>query len=139
MALFVIYPLKNIDREMKRDAILATQMEAIIKQVQVIERFGCHLAMFEACETMAGVMGEQIELITLAERSCETQLKDWAKDKTTNGRAYSGHISAIRDAMRLSKLVMELIEQVNSFTDNGGLSLIDKLKTEISETEKNVK
>ncbi len=113
---------------MKKDAILAEQMEAIIKQVQVIERFGSHLAMFEACETITGVMNEQMELIALAENSEEKELKDWAKDKVKDSRVYSGHISAIRDSMRLCKLVTELIEQVKDYIDNDGLSQIERLK-----------
>ncbi len=116
---------------MKKDAILAEQMEAIINQVQVIERFGSHIAMFEACETMAGVMSEQIDLIALAENSHEPELRSWAIKKTTDGRAYSGHISAIRDAMRLCKLVNELVEQVKDYVDNDGLSLIERLKMDV--------
>ena len=103
-------------------------LRAIIEQVQKIERFGAHLAMVEACETIAGVMTEQAELFAMAEKSKEPELKNWAQKKAQEGRIYSGHYLAIRDALRLCNLVAELVGQVDSFIEDGGEELLSKLQ-----------
>jgi hypothetical protein len=114
---------------MTKKQIKVIQMEAIIKQVKLIERLGAHLAMIEACETIAGVMHEQNGLISLAEHSSEEGLKDWVKKCTNHqGRLYSGHFLAIRDALRLGKLSSELIEQTNGFLEDGGEEFLESLK-----------
>ena len=113
---------------MEKEQILATQIEAIIKQVQLIERFGAHEAMLEACETIAGVMAEQGELFALAEHSNEKELKDWARETAEKGRIYSAHLFAIRDALRLCNLVNELVGQMNAFLEDGGRELIEQLQ-----------
>ena len=113
---------------MNKRQTLAVLLEAIIKQIQVIERFGAHQAMIEACETITGVMVEQGELFCMAEHSQEKELKEWAMDKGTNGRIYSGHLTAIRDALRLCKLVTELVDQVNGFIEDGGEEYIKELQ-----------
>ena len=102
-------------------------LRAIIEQVQKIERFGAHLAMVEACETIAGVMAEQAELFAMAEKSKEPELKNWAQKKAQEGRIYSGHYLAIRDALRLCNLVAELVEQVKTFRECGGVDFLDLL------------
>ncbi len=113
---------------MTEGQIIGTQIEAIVEQVKVIERYGVHLAMVEACETIAGVMVEQNELFGLAERSNAKELKDWARKIAKEGRISSAHIVAIRDALRLCKLVTELIELVNGFIEDGGENFIKSLK-----------
>ena len=113
---------------MTKEHLLVSQMEAIVKQVKVIERFGFHLTMIEACETFAGVMAEQCELFGLAEQSNEKELKEWAQKIANKGRIYSAHIVAIRDALRLCKLSSELIEQTNEFIEDGGEDFLNSLK-----------
>lgn len=113
---------------MNKRQTLATLLEAIINQIQVIERFGAHQAMIEACETMTGVMVEQGELFGMAEHSQEKELKEWAMNKAANGRIYSGHLTAIRDALRLCNLVTELVDQVNGFVEDGGEEFIKELQ-----------
>lgn len=115
---------------MTEKQIIGTQIEAIVEQVKVIERYGVHLAMVEACETIAGVMVEQCELFGLVEHSNEKELKEWGQKIANEGRIYSAHIVAIRDALRLCKLVTELIEQVNGFIEDGGENFIKELQTE---------
>lgn len=113
---------------MTKEHLLVSQIEAIVKQVKVIERFGIHLSMIEACETFAGVMVEQCELFGLAEHNNVKELKEWVQKIANQGRIYSAHIVAIRDALRLCKLVTELIEQVNGFIEDGGEEFLISLK-----------
>ena len=112
----------------------AIQIEAILKSVQAIERFGAQLAMLEACETIAGVMAEQGELFALAEKSNEKELKMWW-EKVSKKRIYSVHYDAIRDALRLGKLVIELIEQTNEFLEDGGASFIENILEKTSKSD----
>lgn len=103
------------------DKYYPIQIAAILKQIRIIERFGAHLAMQEACETIAGVMYEQAELLSLLEYNTDEKIKEWSKNTIkTQGRYYSSHFVAIRDALRLCKLVTELIEQTNGFFEDGG-------------------
>lgn len=108
------------------EKLFALQIEAIIKRVQVIERFGAHLAMLEACETIAGVMSEQSELISIAEKSNATEFQEFLS-KVAQGRIYSAHFDAIRDAMRLCKLLTELIEETNEFIEGGGEAIFKNI------------
>lgn len=112
---------------MEKEKVLVLQLEAVIKQVQLIERFGAHLAMLEACETIAGVMVEQESLCALAEHSNENELRTWATKVSDKGRIYSGHLVAIRDALRLCNLVTDLIERANDFIESGGQTFIETL------------
>ena len=51
------------------------QIAALLRQIDVIERYGANSAMIEACETISGVMAEQSELFTMVETSNDTELK----------------------------------------------------------------
>ena len=96
------------------------QIAALLRQIDVIERYGANSAMIEACETISGVMAEQSELFTKVETSSDTELKKWLERRGKRNRIYSAHFLAIRDAFRLAKLVGELIEIRNGFIEEGG-------------------
>lgn len=102
-------------------------IEALLEQIAVIERYGAHSAMVEACETISGVMAEQSELFTMVETSSDTELKKWLERRGKRNRIYSAHFVAIRDAFRLAKLVGELIEIRNSFIEEGGERWINSI------------
>lgn len=116
------------------------QIAALLRQIAVIERYGAHSAMIEACETISGVMAEQSELFTIVETSCDTRLKKWLERRGNKNRIYSAHFLAIRDAFRLAKLVGELIEIRNGFIEDGGeqwLNIIAE-KRVVIDTEKDI-
>lgn len=113
---------------MTKEQVQATEILAIIEQIQLIERFGATDAMLEAFETFAGVMYEQASLIALSEHSQEKELKEWGKKVISEGRVYSSHFVAIRDALRLCKLIKELEQQVNDFIEGGGEDLLKSVQ-----------
>lgn len=95
---------------------LSIYLETIIKQIKIIERFGTHVAFYETCETLAGMMSEQINLYGLALNSNDERVRNFAK-KFEKERFYSAHFEAMRDVMRLCKLINELIEQANDYIE----------------------
>ena len=106
--------------ENRSNEYFPTLTSAIFKQIEVIERYDANSAMMEACETIAGVMAEQSELFTRIETSNDTELKKWLEKRGEKECIYSAHFLAIRDALRLAKLVKELIELKNDFIEDGG-------------------
>lgn len=106
----------------------AMQVEAILNQIGVIDRYGAALAIGEACETFSGVMAEGAELLAKVENCNDFQLKKWLEERGKNERIYSGHFLAIRDVLRLAKLVTELISMRRDLLDDGGQAWLDELQ-----------
>ena len=107
---------------------IAIQVEALIKQIGVIDRFGAALAIGEACETFAGVMAETSEIWSEIEKCKDTQLKKWLEERGTHERIYAGHFTAIRDVLRLAKLVSELIEMQRDLVSDGVQGWLDEMQ-----------
>lgn len=107
---------------------LAAQIDALLRQVGVIDRYGAALAIGEACETFSGVMAETAEVWAKIETSSDPQLKKWLEERGTHERIYAGHFTAIRDVLRLAKLVSELIEMQRDLVSDGVQGWLDEMQ-----------
>lgn len=111
--------------DIKNFAIL---IDALLHQIEVIDRYGAALAIGEACETFSGVMAETAEVWAKIEVCKDPKLKKWMEERGTHERFYAGHFSAIHDVLRLSKLVTELIEQRRDLIADGAQNWLDELQ-----------
>ena len=112
---------------------IAIQMDALLRQIEVIDRYGAALAIGEACETFSGVMVETAEVWAKIEACKDAKLKKWMEERGTHERMYAGHFSAIHDVLRLSKLVTELIEMRRDIVTDGVQIWLDELQGKPSE------
>ena len=103
--------MEDIIKEQKRNERLALHIESIVNQIELMEKFGIAEASLEACETVAASMAELSEMMWAVEQSKDAELhKRFKEYQEKNGRIWSGHFMAIRDMMRLCKMVRELVE-----------------------------
>lgn len=110
--------VNNLQQEKRLERLLL-YVEGIVRQIEVMDRFGIVLASLEACETISGVMVEQAEIINALGNSKDRELRKWVEEKPKkDGRFYSGHFVAIRDMMRLSKMTNELVEMKNDLVQD---------------------
>lgn len=76
-----------------------------------IENFGrlCPVdTLMEMCETLAGIMVEQTEIIAAIETTSDSKSKERFSRPLAGERFYSSHLDALCDMMRLAKHLKEL-------------------------------
>ena len=79
-----------------------------------IENFGrlCPIdTLMEMCETLAGIMAEQTEIIAAIEATGSNKIKERFSRPLIGERFYSSHLDALCDMMRLAKHLKELSER----------------------------
>jgi hypothetical protein len=79
-----------------------------------IENFGrlCPVdTLLEMCETLAGIMAEQTEIIAAIEATGNNKIKERFSRPLIGERFYSSHLDALCDMMRLAKHLKELSER----------------------------
>ena len=79
-----------------------------------IENFGrlCPVdTLMEMCETLAGIMAEQTEIIAAIEATGSNKIKERFSRPLIGERFYSSHLDALCDMMRLAKHLKELSER----------------------------
>jgi hypothetical protein len=79
-----------------------------------IENFGrlCPIdTLMEMCETLAGIMAEQTEIIAAIEATGSNKIKERFSRHLIGERFYSSHLDALCDMMRLAKHLKELSER----------------------------
>ena len=79
-----------------------------------IENFGrlCPIdTLMEMCETLAGSMAEQTEIIAAIEATGSNKIKERFSRPLIGERFYSSHLDALCDMMRLAKHLKELSER----------------------------
>lgn len=67
--------------------------------------------LMEMCETLAGIMAEQTELISAIEATGSNKIKERFSRPLIGERFYSSHLDALCDMMRLAKHLKELSER----------------------------
>lgn len=67
--------------------------------------------LMEMCETLAGIMAEQTEIIAAIEATGSNKIKERFSRPLIGERFYSSHLDALCDMMRLAKHLKELSER----------------------------
>lgn len=102
---------KDIEQQ-RRDFRLS--LDELITNIETCERLCPTETLMEMCETLAGIMKEQTEILIALQ--CMTSEKDWREIREkfrhalVGERFYSSHLDALCDMIRLAKHMREVSE-----------------------------
>ena len=83
----------------------------LIANIENFERMCPVDTLMEMCETLAGIMAEQTEIIAAIEATGSNKIKERFSRPLIGERFYSSHLDALCDMMRLAKHLKELSER----------------------------
>lgn len=83
----------------------------LIANIENCERLCPVDTLMEMCETLAGIMAEQTEIIATIEAAGSNKSKERFSRPLIGERFYSSHLDALCDMMRLAKHMKELSER----------------------------
>ena len=83
----------------------------LIADIENFERLCPVDTLVEMCETLAGIMAEQTEIIAAIEATGSNKIKERFSRPLIGERFYSSHLDALCDMMRLAKHLKELSER----------------------------
>jgi hypothetical protein len=83
----------------------------LIANIENCERLCPVDTLMEMCETLAGIMAEQTEIIAAIEATGSNKIKERFPRPLIGERFYSSHLDALCDMMRLAKHLKELSER----------------------------
>ena len=83
----------------------------LIVNIENFERMCPVDTLMEMCETLAGIMAEQTEIIATIEATGSNKSKERISRPLIGERFYSSHLDALCDMMRLAKHLKELSER----------------------------
>ena len=83
----------------------------LIANIENFERMCPVDTLMEMCETLAGIMAEQTEIIATIEATGSNKIKERFSRPLIGERFYSSHLDALCDMMRLAKHLKELSER----------------------------
>lgn len=83
----------------------------LIANIENFERMCPVDTLMEMCETLAGIMAEQTEIIAAIEATGSNKIKERFSRPLIGERFYSSHLDALCDMMRLAKHSKELSER----------------------------
>jgi len=83
----------------------------LIVNIENFERMCPVDTLMEMCETLAGIMAEQTEIIATIEAAGSNKSKERFSRPLIGERFYSSHLDALCDMMRLAKHLKELSER----------------------------
>ena len=83
----------------------------LIANIENFERMCPVDTLMEMCETLAGIMAEQTEIIATIETTGSNKIKERFSRPLIGERFYSSHLDALCDMMRLAKHLKELSER----------------------------
>jgi hypothetical protein len=83
----------------------------LIVNIESFERMCPVDTLMEMCETLAGIMAEQTEIIAAIEATGSNKIKERFSRPLIGERFYSSHLDALCDMMRVAKHLKELSER----------------------------